>query len=110
MSITETATGSPATLASFVVRIEPLSQSATSVEVPPMSNVITFWIPADWAARKAPTTPPEGPERIVRTGSTAAISAEMLPPEDCITRRLGDGSLFKYRPINGCRYGLITTG
>src|ERR1041384_1503519 len=117
MSITETATGKPATVASLVVRITPLLHSATSVEVPPMSNVITFLIPADCAARNAPTTPPEGPERIVRTGSLAATSAEMLPPDDCITRRLrrflaADErgllrpdllSLSKYRPINGCR-------
>src|SRR5215213_11875563 len=89
--MTETATGKPATVASFVVRIAPLSHNATSVEVPPISNVMTFCIPADCAARKAPTTPPEGPERIVRTGSVAAISAEMLPPEDCITRRLRRG-------------------
>src|SRR6185369_5549852 len=88
MSITETATGKPATVASLVVRIAPLLHNATSVEVPPMSNVITFWIPADWAARNAPTTPPEGPERIVRTGSLAATSAEILPPDDCMTRRL----------------------
>ena len=39
------------------------------------------------AARIAPTTPPAGPERIVRTGSFAAASAEMLPPEDCMTRK-----------------------
>src|SRR5215217_9105570 len=73
-------------------------------------------MPADCAARRAPTTPPEGPERIVRTGSTAATSAEMLPPDDCITRRLGvrsdpavADSRFRYRPIKGCRYALLTT-
>src|SRR5215510_10436579 len=113
MSITETATGNPATTASFVVRIAPLSHKATSVEVPPMSNVITFLIPADRAARNAPTTPPDGPERIVRTGSAAATSAEILPPDDCITRKLSFEpsacKRFKYRPINGCKYALITT-
>src|ERR1041385_2261102 len=110
MSITETATGKPATLASFVVRIAPLSHNATSVHVPPMSNVITFLIPADCAARSAPTTPPDGPERIVRTGSAAATSAEMLPPDDCITRRWrASESRDRYRPISGCRYALITT-
>src|SRR5258705_6870035 len=89
-------------------------------------------MPAVRAARSAPTTPPEGPDRIVRTGSVAATSAEMLPPEDCMTRRLKpvlwtlDFGLwtwveaglivpeslvkrFKYRPISGCRYALIAT-
>src|SRR5262245_50108311 len=111
MSITETATGKPATIASFVVRIEPPSHKATSVDVPPMSKVMTFEKPAAVADRKAPATPPEGPERIVRTGSFAARSAEMLPPEDCITRRLSFllsdeadvDNRVRYRPIKGWR-------
>ncbi len=86
MSSTGTATGSPATLASFVRRGPPAGHSATSVEVPPMSNVMMSVNPASPAARVAPTTPPAGPESIVRTGSVAAARAEMLPPEDCITR------------------------
>src|SRR6185369_4984062 len=133
MSITETATGNPATTASFVVRIEPPSQSATSVDVPPMSNVMMFANPEVSADRNAPTTPPDGPERIVRTGSTAARSAEILPPDDCITRSANPvlgvlfcvfrsfgglfgcvslpafESRFRYRPINGWRYALMTT-
>src|SRR5579885_3607219 len=88
MSRTGTATGSPATDASFVRRSSPPAHSATSVEVPPMSNVMMSSIPAPRAACVAPTTPPAGPERIVRTGSSAATRAEMLPPDDCITRRL----------------------
>ena len=85
----ETATGRPATTASFVMRIPSRSESATSVDVPPMSKVMRFLYPATRAARNAPTTPPDGPERIVRTGSSAAAVAEILPPEDCITRSLG---------------------
>src|SRR6266511_3186002 len=87
MSIIGTATGTPATIDSFVRRSPARSHNATSVEVPPMSNVMMFGKPAAAATRKAPTTPPAGPERIVRTGSLAAALAEMLPPEDCMTRR-----------------------
>ena len=32
----------------------------------------------------APITPPAGPERIVRTGSTRRIRAERIPPDDCM--------------------------
>ena len=42
------------------------------------------------AAAVAPTTPPAGPERIVRTGSAAAVRAVTSPPLDCITRRPPD--------------------
>src|SRR6476660_7155426 len=88
MSRTDTATGEPATTASLVVRILPALHNATSVDVPPMSKVMMFAKPDAFADRSAPTTPPDGPERIVRTGSRAARSAEMLPPDDCITRNL----------------------
>src|SRR6266850_575666 len=133
MSIMGTATGTPATIASLVSRIPSESQRATSVDVPPISNVMMFVKSAACAARNAPTTPPAGPDRIVRTGSLAAADAEILPPEDCITlkakldlwaldfglgSRLDAGpdssqppllSLFRYRPINGCKYALMTT-
>src|SRR6266851_820922 len=85
MSIIGIATGTPATIDSFVSRIPSRSHSATSVEVPPMSKVMMLAKPAARAERNAPTTPPAGPDRIVRTGSLAAASAEILPPEDCIT-------------------------
>ena len=49
-----------------------------------------FSDPAARAVRSAPTTPPAGPDKIVRTGSLAATSAEMLPPDDCITRKEKD--------------------
>ncbi len=61
------------------------STSATSVEVPPMSKVMIGKQPARAATACAPTTPPAGPERIVRTGSRAAVAAPMMPPEDCMT-------------------------
>src|SRR3989442_4620406 len=80
-----TATGSPATVDSFVVPNPPPAR-ATSVDVPPISNVMTFSNPESRAAYCAPITPPAGPERIVRTGSREAALAEMIPPFDCITR------------------------
>src|SRR5262245_20474718 len=119
MSNTETATGSPATDASLVVRIVPDLNKATSVEVQPMSKVMMLAKPDPFADLKAPTTPPDGPDKIVRTGSRAASSAEMLPPEDCMTRSFvvlcslcfvlccpshNHASRLRYRPINGCRY------
>ncbi len=52
-----------------------------------MSKLMTFANPALRATWRAPTIPPAGPDRIVRTGSLAAAAAEMLPPEDCITRK-----------------------
>src|SRR5258705_12625641 len=86
MSITGTATGNPATEASFVVRACP-RQRETSVEVPPMSKVMMSRVPATAQTRSAPTTPPAGPERIARTGSAAAVPADTDPPLDCMTRR-----------------------
>src|SRR5262245_57994705 len=85
MSIIGTATGRFATVASLVVRASPRHKD-TSVEVPPMSNAMISEIPACLQILSAPTTPPAGPERIARTGSPAAISAETEPPLDCITR------------------------
>src|SRR4030095_10463272 len=86
MSMTGTATGRPATDASLVVRASP-RQSDTSVEVPPISNVMMSLIPAVAQTLSAPTTPPAGPDRIARTGSDAAVAADTDPPLDCMTRR-----------------------
>src|SRR5436190_273335 len=85
MSITGTATGKPATEASFVVRASP-RQRETSVEVPPISKVMMSRKPAAAQTRRAPTTPPAGPERMARTGSAAAVAADTDPPFDCMTR------------------------
>ena len=41
------------------------SYSATSVDVPPMSKLITRSIPVSAATAAAPTTPPAGPDRTV---------------------------------------------
>lgn len=62
------------------------SMRDTSVDVPPISKVISFSWPAILPILKAATAPPAGPEKIVRTGSSLAVSAEMLPPLDCNTR------------------------
>src|SRR5207237_8754662 len=86
-------------------------------------NALMVSTPAPVATCKAPTTPPAGPERIVRTGSRAATCAEMLPPDDCMTRKLGTRASRalagetpaypvrrdRYLPINGCRYAFTTT-
>src|SRR4051794_34446820 len=129
MSIIGTATGTPATIDSLVSRIPLRSHKATSVEVPPISKVIMLLRRAAAAARKLPITPPAGPERIVRTGSFAATVAEMLPPDDCITRKLKDDlalvlgicgdesscllkdcvNRVKYLPSKGCKYAFTTT-
>ncbi len=109
---------------SLVVRNSPES-SATSVDVPPMSNVITLSIPASSAAYAAPVTPPAGPDNIVVIGARAAFSAEMIPPLDCITctrtlaalrgvfladqtARMCSWAPLRYRLITGARYALIT--
>src|SRR5882757_3288089 len=78
-----TATGKPAAVDSLVVRNSP-ERSATSVDVPPMSKVMTLSMPANSAAYAAPVTPPAGPDKIVVTGSRAAFAAEITPPLDCI--------------------------
>src|SRR5215216_1996802 len=85
MSMTGTATGKLATRASFVVRASP-RQSATSVEVPPISKVMMSRMPAAAQTLSAPTTPPAGPDSMARTGSEAAAAADTDPPFDCITR------------------------
>ena len=50
-----------------------------------MSKLIARAIPTESASQAAATTPPAGPERIVRTGSRAARAAVVMPPLDCIT-------------------------
>ncbi len=58
--------------------------SATSVLVPPMSKVIRSAKPASRPTSCAPTTPVEGPDSTVRTGSRAACSKPITPPFDCV--------------------------
>src|SRR3990167_1641330 len=77
MSSMGTATGTPPTLPSFVVASSPLSSRATSVEVPPISKLMTRWRPASRARARAPTIPPAGPESSVRTGCAAATRAAL---------------------------------
>ncbi len=52
-----------------------------------MSMVMTSRKPAAAATAAAPTTPPAGPERSVRTGARRAWAADMRPPFDCMIRR-----------------------
>ena len=80
--------GRPATCASLAVVIAP-STRETSVEVPPMSKAMMRVKPLRRAETEAPTTPPAGPERTVRTGSRAAEASEVMPPLDCMTKMRG---------------------
>lgn len=70
------------------------SISETSVDVPPISKLIAREYPAHIATCCAPSTPPAGPERIVRTGSLAATFAERIPPLDCMMRTRTRGEPF----------------
>ena len=53
-----------------------------------MSKLMHLSRRASLAAWFAPMTPPAGPESMVRTGSRAACSAEIIPPLDCMMRTL----------------------
>ena len=85
MSSTGTLTGQPATTVSVVVR-GCSSHRDTSVEVPPMSKVMTREWPTSRALRNAPTTPPAGPDSTVCTASCCARAADMTPPLERMTR------------------------
>src|SRR5262245_23852093 len=87
ISITGTPTGQLATEASLGTRISP-SQTATSVDFPPLSKDRMFETPAGRASPQVPTPPAAGPLSMVLTGSRAAIRAETAPPLDCIIRSL----------------------
>jgi hypothetical protein len=69
----------PATAVSNA-RSKPPAYSATSVDVPPMSNPMIWSSPAIAAVRAAPTMPPAGPERIASLPWKAPSSAS--PPFD----------------------------
>ena len=49
-----------------------------------MSKVMRSAKPAAAPIAWAPTTPVEGPERMVRTGMSAAVEKPMTPPLDCV--------------------------
>ncbi len=57
----------------------------TSVDVPPMSRLITFR-PCRAAVATRPATPPAGPDSTSRCALSSARGAGTLPPLDCITR------------------------
>ena len=92
------------------------STSATSVDVPPMSNVMIRSIPLRRAIAAAPTMPPAGPDSTVRTGSRAAVARAVIPPLDCITKMddfrspaIRSRDLSRYCFMVGCRYALTAT-
>ncbi|OPZ56937.1 MAG: hypothetical protein BWY88_01290 [Synergistetes bacterium ADurb.Bin520] len=78
-----------------------------------MSRVISFEYPARRPKWRAPTTPPAGPERMVRTGQSSAVSAEMVPPLDCMMWRRSPVRreslrVRTYLDIRGATYALRT--
>ena len=84
----------------------------TSVDVPPMSNVISRSYPAISPTARAPTTPAAGPDRIVRTASCRAVVAAIVPPFDCMMLRRvpasSASSVVRYLAISGVTYALTT--
>ena len=82
MSIDGRRTGKPATLRPKAISALPSRTRQTSVEVPPMSNVMRSLRPARAPAATAPTTPAAGPDRAVRIGISPARPTDMSPPED----------------------------
>ena len=78
-------TGCPAIVRWAPITGRPSSTRATSVDVPPMSNVMMEPMPAAALTQAAPMTPALGPESSVRTGCSAAAATEMIPPFDWLT-------------------------
>ncbi len=64
--------------------LSPPEISATSVLVPPISNVMMSGKPDAVLVAIAPTIPAAGPDSTVRTGPSAATSREMIPPFDWV--------------------------
>jgi len=58
----------------------PLTITATSVEVPPMSNVITFGCPSSAPRYCDAVTPPDGPERRRRIGALLVSAGVITLP------------------------------
>ena len=111
ISITGIFMGIPLTTVCEVRRIPP-SHRETSVEVPPMSNDIIFFIPVSFDTSDAPITPPAGPERMQLTAFRLAFPVEALPPLDCIMLILfvprPSSSEVIYLDITGETYALTT--
>ena len=55
-----------------------------SAEVPPMSTVMIFGVPAIWPSDAPPMTPPAGPDIRMRIGRRAQDSTVETPPFDCM--------------------------
>ena len=63
----------------------PPTTTATSVDVPPPSQVSTWSKPAFWAIIAAPSAPAAGPLSTVVIGWLITCSAVTTPPLDVIT-------------------------
>ena len=78
-------TGRPPTSVSVVSRIRPPSIKATSYDVPPTSAQIDVLVAELARESQAADHAAGGPDSSVRIGRSAARSAEMTPPFDCIS-------------------------
>ena len=78
-------TGKSPTFVSRVISGRPDTQTATSVDVPPMSNVRMRSKPAWDATNDAPLTPPAGPDSTSGPGSCTRDSRLIRPPSDRTT-------------------------
>jgi hypothetical protein len=68
----------------------PACTTPTSLLVPPMSSETKSRTPERSAAKRAPITPPAGPDRNNVTGCRAASAADTMPPRD---RMMSGGAL-----------------
>ena len=80
-------TGKSPTRVSRVIVGSPPMHAATSVDVPPMSNVSRRSYPARAPMKVAPPTPPAGPDSTVWTGISVAASRLIRPPSERTTCR-----------------------
>ena len=82
--------------------------------VPPISRVMTFFMPARRALNPAANTPAAGPDSSTNTGRSAAVEAGVKPPADCMIRSGASISIdsrpariaLRYWPISGRTYAL----
>ena len=105
----------PPTSKSSARAYSPRSTIDAFAVVPPISKVMRFPSSAFSASRRAPTTPPAGPDSIMFIGSSAAVSTGVKPPFDCINKSSAlmpdaikpASSVSRYSDTIGLTYALI---
>lgn len=85
MSTAVRAVGNSPISARGSTRYSPLVMIAASKLVPPMSAVTSRSMPSASPSRRAPSTPPTGPELNILIGVFAASPTETKPPSTCIS-------------------------